>query len=74
MRRMHQSWLHVVVGIALAVGVAVVLQGPTLAAAADAPAGPPDDGKLRIIVFGAHPDDCEIRAGGAAIISRVYPM
>lgn len=29
-------------------------------------AGPPDDGKLRIIAFGAHPDDCEIRAGGVA--------
>jgi len=25
-----------------------------------------NDGKLRIIAFGAHPDDCEIRAGGVA--------
>jgi N-acetylglucosamine malate deacetylase 1 len=27
---------------------------------------PTDDGKLRIICFGAHPDDCELQAGGVA--------
>jgi LmbE family N-acetylglucosaminyl deacetylase len=28
----------------------------------------PDDGKLRIICFGAHPDDCELRAAGVAAL------
>ncbi|MCC6420947.1 MAG: PIG-L family deacetylase [Gemmataceae bacterium] len=27
---------------------------------------PPQDGKLRIIAFGAHPDDCELKVGGCA--------
>src|SRR5262249_13752798 len=38
-----------------------------VAAAASLPEqrpAPPDDGKLRIICFGAHPDDCELQVGG----------
>jgi LmbE family N-acetylglucosaminyl deacetylase len=37
-------------------------------AAAERPAASavPKDGKLRIIAFGAHPDDCELRAAGVA--------
>lgn len=29
---------------------------------------PPDDGKLRIIAFGAHPDDCELQTSGVGAL------
>jgi LmbE family N-acetylglucosaminyl deacetylase len=43
-------------------------QTPSVEKARQRPAVPPDDGKLRIICFGAHPDDCELRASGVAIL------
>jgi N-acetylglucosamine malate deacetylase 1 len=38
------------------------------ATAAQVEPAPPNDGKLRIIAFGAHPDDCELKVGGAGAL------
>jgi len=54
----------------LAALVSLVLGGPGTSAQ-QAPQGrtqpPSTDGKLNVIAFGAHPDDCDQRAGGSAI-------
>jgi LmbE family N-acetylglucosaminyl deacetylase len=47
-------------GLAMAAAAALL-------AMAQAPAGPANDGKLRIIIFGAHPDDAEYRGAGVAM-------
>jgi LmbE family N-acetylglucosaminyl deacetylase len=55
--------------LTLAILAGCAAQRPPLPDPAPAPqpaAAPADDGKLWIIAFGAHPDDCEIKAGGTA--------
>ena len=45
---------------------ALLLSGTVARSIPAAPAA--DDGKLRIICFGAHPDDCELQAAGVAAL------
>jgi LmbE family N-acetylglucosaminyl deacetylase len=69
-------WLSICVlcsAVAFALGLALrsewlltSLDASAAPAVAPQPAPQADDGKLRIIAFGAHPDDCEIDVGGVA--------
>jgi N-acetylglucosamine malate deacetylase 1 len=45
-----------------------LLAAPSSAAIPGVKMPPANDGKLRIIAFGAHPDDCEIQLGGSAAL------
>jgi N-acetylglucosamine malate deacetylase 1 len=55
-----------VVAVSLLGGSTGRLEQQSTAQTQPAPAIPADDGKLRIIAFGAHPDDCELKVAGTA--------
>jgi LmbE family N-acetylglucosaminyl deacetylase len=63
---MTRHTLRLVLGPACLAVLAAVWSGSP--AAEPKPAAPSDDGKLRILCFGAHPDDCELKAAGVAIM------
>lgn len=61
------NWLSssrtVLTGLAL---MAILIVSDTATGQTNQQSGLPNDGKLRIIAFGAHPDDCELQVGGVA--------
>ena len=60
--------LVLVGGLGFVLGTVMHQQRPQVALAqTPAPAPPANDGKLRIIVFGAHPDDAEYCGAGVAM-------
>ncbi len=60
--------LTLLVGCGLGIMLGTIWEKrPQVALAKAAAPAPPDDGKLRIIVFGAHPDDAEYRGAGVAM-------
>src|SRR5262245_30969940 len=70
----HAVLLAAACGFGVVIGMALRgLPGPVVLAQARAAQtaassqAPPDDGKLRIIIFGAHPDDAEYRGAGVAM-------
>ena len=63
---MNRSLFHQITTRCLPLLLAAVMTHFHSARAADAPEK--DDGKLRIIAFGAHPDDCELQVGGTAAL------
>jgi len=61
MKKAAAQWLKLMIPLLVLV---LGMKGPV--PGQNTPKTPPDDGKLCIIAFGAHPDDCEIKAGGVA--------
>ncbi|MFC1528592.1 PIG-L deacetylase family protein [Candidatus Latescibacterota bacterium] len=61
---MKKNVFHFVNLITLLLALILCLSG--LIFAEESSKSPINDGKLHIIAFGAHPDDCEIKAGGVA--------
>src|SRR5262245_57675824 len=72
----HCAPFVVGVGVGLLIAILAMRTTPQEAAAAPRPgedpaavrAVAPEDGKLRILCFGAHPDDCELQVGGTAAL------